>query len=187
MVSPVAELNLSALLSHAPGADTEVTEEGLLVPSEALLENAGITLLEPMRWEITVRSTGGDDDFLAEGTVEGVAELECRRCLTATPARAEGSFIIQMAYDPGQDENLDLVENEEEDELLVFSEPTVDFAPFLLQLFAIELPLTVVCKETCRGLSLDGVNLNEHPDHVGPERTSEEETSPFAALKDLDL
>ena len=186
MVSPTAELNLSALLSHAPGADDEATEEGLLAPHEELLEAFGLTLLEPLKWEVTVRSTGGDDDFIAEGTVAGVAEIECRRCLEATRAEARGSFVLQMAYEPAHEESLDLIENEEEDELLVFSEPTVDFGPFLTQLFALELPLTVLCKESCRGLSIDGVNLNVHPDHEEPEQEVVQQ-NPFAVLKDLDL
>ena len=186
MVSPTAEINLSALLSHAPGADDEVSQEGLLAPEQDLLDAFGLTLLEPLTWEVTVRSTGGDDDFIAAGSVGGVAEIECRRCLEPTRVEANGSFVLQMAYDPAQEENLDLVENEEEDELLVFSEPTVDFGAFLAQLFAIELPLTALCRDECRGLSIDGVNLNEHPEHRAPERQAEEE-SPFAALKDLDL
>ncbi len=186
MVWPDAEINLSPLLTHAPGSDTELVEEGLLAPAEELLEAFGMTLLEPLKWELTVRSTGGDDDFIVEGSVDGVAQIECRRCLVATPAEASASFILPMAYDPKQDEDLALVENEEEDELLVFSEPRVDFAPFLAQLFALELPLTVLCKEACRGLSIDGVNLNEFPDHEAPAEEVEKE-SPFAALKDLEL
>lgn len=186
MVWPDAEINLSALLSHAPGADTEFVEEGLLSPSEDLLEAFGMTLVEPLRWDLTVRSTGGDDDFIVEGSVDGVAQIECRRCLKATPAEASASFILPMAYDPKQEQTLALIENEEEDELLVFSEPTVDFAPFLAQLFALELPLTVLCSETCRGLSIDGVDLNEFPDYEVPVQETETR-SPFAALKDLEL
>lgn len=186
MAWPDAEINLSALLSHAPGADVEVVEEGLLTPDEELLEAFGMTLVEPLKWELTVRSTGGDDDYIVEGSVSGVAEIECRRCLTPTHAEASGSFILPMEYDPSQEENLALIENEEEDELLVFNEPNVDFAPFLAQLFALELPLTVLCMEACRGLSLDGVNLNEFPDHEAPGEELEEE-SPFAVLKDLEL
>lgn len=186
MVSQVADLNLSSLLSHAPGADVEVMAEGSLLPDAELLADFGVDLLEPLAWEITVRSTGGDDDYIVEGQVEGVAEIECRRCLTSTPAEAMGSFVLQMAYDPSQEDDLTLLETEDEDDLLVFSQPTVDFAPFLVQLFALELPLTVLCKESCKGLSLDGVNLNDFPDHQAPGPEAEE-ASPFAVLKDLDL
>ncbi|MEX2502559.1 MAG: hypothetical protein WD336_09300, partial [Trueperaceae bacterium] len=71
---------------------------------------------------------------------------------------------------------------------LTFGRPEVDFAFLLRQLFAIDMPITSLCREDCRGLATDGVNLNEHPDHVPsdahPDRT---ENSPFAALEDLDL
>lgn len=181
-----AVLNLSSILSHAPGAPTEVVGEGLLTADEAVQREYGIQLVEPMRWELTVRSTGGDDDYIVEGSIAGAAIIECRRCLKPVTAEASGSFVFPMVYDPAQDASLTLVESEEEDELLSFGQPSVDFGPLLAQMFAIELPLTVLCKDACRGLSIDGVDLNVHPDHEPPRREAEE-PSPFEVLKDLEL
>jgi uncharacterized metal-binding protein YceD (DUF177 family) len=70
--------------------------------------------------------------------------------------------------------------------VLEFAQPLVDFAALLEQLIAIDLPITVLCRADCRGLSIDGVNLNEHPDHVPAERAATK-GSPFDALKDIDL
>jgi uncharacterized protein len=69
-----------------------------------------------------------------------------------------------MSYRPSE-QPLRLEElEEEEEELLVFGQPEVDFAPLLTELVAIEVPLTALCREDCRGLNEDGVNLNEHPE-----------------------
>lgn len=200
-----ATLNLSSLLAHAPGDEPEVEGVGLLDPGAAELEQAGLRLAEPLAWHIVVRSTGGDDDFIAEGEVSGTAVMECRRCLREVETPASSEFLYPMVYEPASDAGLRLVEapleSDAEDvdpmddpgeDRLAFGRPEVDFAPLLLQVFAIDLPLTVLCKETCRGLSLDGVDLNEFPDHV-PEGSTvlqedeDDASSPFAVLKDLDL
>lgn len=188
MVSrPTAELNLASLLNHAPGADAEAVGEGLLEPAAELLEANAVRLEGPLAWHVTVRGTGGDDDFIVTGEVEGASLIECRRCLkdVATPVTA--TFAYPMIYRPGH-EGLELIEDDEaEEDLLAFGKPSVDFAQLLLEVFSIDQPLTVLCKPDCKGLSVDGVDLNEHPDHEPPEQETPEETSPFAVLKDLDL
>lgn len=189
-----ALLNLSRLLSHAPGVDPEVHGEGLLAPTEDQLRDLGLRLQGPLSWDVTVRGTGGDD-FIAEGEVSGTALMECRRCLTDVPTDVNASFLYPMVYRPAKDGALELLENPggetedaEDEDVLAFGKPEVDFAPLLRQVFAIDLPLTALCREDCRGLSVDGVNLNEHPDHVAAEpQASVPNESPFAALESLDL
>lgn len=198
-----ATLNLSSLLAHAPGVEPEVEGEGLLTPSAEKANEIGLRLETPLSWRVMVRSTGGDDDFIADGEVTGTAVMECRRCLRDVDATVTSEFLYPMVYEPGTDKGLTLIEaplpgevddidalDDAGEDRLSFGRPDVDFAPLLLQVFAIDLPLTALCKETCKGLSLDGVDLNEFPDHV-PEGSQEEvdetETSPFAVLKDLDL
>lgn len=183
-----ATLNLASLLRHAPGADAEIEGEGLLAPEPEALEEAGLRLNGPLAWEITAQGTGGDDDFLLSGRVAGSTMQECRRCLTdVVSEEVEARFIYPMVYRPGT-ESLTLVESEDEDDLLAFGRPEVDFTPLLIQLFAVEQPLSVLCREDCRGLSLDGVNLNEHPDHAESESGALPSiSSPFASLRDIDL
>lgn len=199
-----ATLNLSSLLAHAPGDAPEVEGEGLLAPSDPQLAEIGLRLAGPLSWHVVVRSTGGDDDYIAEGEVGGTAVMECRRCLRDVETSVSADFLYPMVYRPGKGAGLRLIEAPLDDEAtdvdahddpgedrLAFGTPQVDFAALLLQVFAIDLPLTVLCKESCRGLSLDGVDLNEFPDHVpeGSTAASEDDaaSSPFAVLEDLDL
>lgn len=181
-----ATLNLAALLHRAPGSVDELAAEGELYPSEALLTADGLRLEGPLSWSLRVTNTGGEDDFVVVGQVRGTAIMECRRCLTEVPTPVDAAFVYPMVYRPGDPGALEMTEDEEQEELLVFAHPEVDFAPLLTQLFAIDLPLTVLCREDCKGLSVDGVNLNEHPDHR-PAVERDEQPSPFEALKDLDV
>ena len=189
VVRPEAQLNLTSILRQAPGSDDEVFEEGLLDPPAALLEADGLRLAAPLTWSLTARRTGGDDeDFLLDGEVGGEVVLECRRCLhdVAVPVRSDLFFL--MRHKPNQSEPLLVVEDDEvDDDVLVFGQPVVDFAPLLLQFLAIDVPLTALCREDCKGLSIDGIDLNEHPDHVPAGEPPVEPDSPFAPLKDLDL
>ncbi len=183
--SAQAVLNLASLINHDASL-YEVEDQGLLAPEVALLEADDLSLAEPLNWHIIVRSTGGDDDFILEGNVKGKALMDCRRCLDGVAVEASSSFVYPMMYKAGI-ESLQLREDDtEEDDVLVFGRPNVDFAELITQLFAIELPLTALCREDCRGLSADGVNLNEHPELI-PEVKSEEKPSPFSALKDIEL
>ncbi len=182
-----ALLNLAPLLNRAPGSADEVVGEGRLEPDAEVLEADDLVLAGPLAWGVTVRNTGGDDDFLVEGWVSGTAHQECRRCLTDVLTEARAEFVMPMAYLPSEEGlRLDEVADDDE-ERLVFGQPEVDFAPLLAQLFAIELPLTALCREDCKGLSLDGVNLNEHPELVEEDRAARADESPFEVLKDIDL
>lgn len=181
-----ASLNLASLLDNGAG-EYEVHGEGELMPSETILEADGLRLAEPIRWDLTVSSTGGDDDFILEGSAEGVAVMECRRCLDDVPVTLSTKFIYPMIYRPGK-EGLTLIETDGDDEdTLIFGKPEVDFTELISQVFAIELPLTALCKEDCKGLSNDGVNLNAHPEHLEAESQQEGTPSPFAVLKDFEV
>lgn len=180
-------MNLAALLRHTPGADDDMSAEGVLELDEEVMREHGLRLAEPLQWSLHVINAGGDDDFVVTGDVHGTALLECRRCLTDAESRVRAELVYPMRYRPGDATVVQLAEDDEaSDDLLEFAQPVVDFAPLLIQAFAIDVPLTALCREDCRGLATDGVNLNEHPDHV-PAGEQPTTRSPFDALKDIDL
>lgn len=181
-----ATLNLASLIKHDLTAGDEVEGRGLLMPSEDVLAADGLHLATDLSWHITVRSAGGDDDFILTGSVSGVALQECRRCLSEVTIPMRSNFIYPMMFRSGHP-RLELIETTEDDEEhLLFGQPEVDFASLLAQVFAIELPLTVLCKSDCKGLAIDGVNLNDYPEHT-PGYDTPKVPSPFEVLKDLDL
>jgi uncharacterized metal-binding protein YceD (DUF177 family) len=182
MLEHQATLNLANLIKGDVSAGGEVSGAGELTPDQALLEADGLRLAEPLEWQLTVHASGGDD-YVLTGSVSGVAVQECRRCLSEvkTPLRTE--FIFPMSYVPGKE--LTIREEEDGEERLVFGHSEVDFTALLTQLLAIDLPLTVLCGEDCRGLALDGVNLNDHPEHHS--ETDTRAPSPFAVLEELEV
>ena len=182
-----ALVNLASLLRSAPGSDDEVYEEGLLDPGEEAEVADDVHLVEPLEWSLTVRRTGGDDeDFIVDGSVAGTAVLPCRRCLIDVPVDVEADFVYLMRHRHSDDPAIVLAEDDDvAEDVLEFGQPLVDFAPLLRQVFAIDVPLTALCREDCKGLSLDGVNLNEHPEAATPADSSARKPSPFAALEDL--
>ncbi len=182
-----ATLNLATLLKLDPELGEEVRGGGEFTPSLELQGADGLRIASPLNWYLTVRATGGDD-YILTGSVFGPAIQECRRCLTDVETPVRSSLIYPMIYRPRKGgEVLKLLEDDDENDTLVFSQPEVDFAPLLTQVFAIESPLTVLCKEDCRGLSIDGVNLNDHPEHAAPVQPERSVPSPFESLKDIDL
>lgn len=184
-----AILNLSSLLTHGPGAPLDVHGEGLLRPAQALLDADGLQVAGPLKWRLSIVNTGGDDDFVLEGSVSGPTLAECRRCLTEVRTDVRASFVYPMKYRPS-DKPLVLDEFDEDgkEDVLVFGSPQVDFAAFLTQMLAIEQPITVLCKDACLGLNEEGVNLNDHPELVPAARAEEPRPeSPFSALRDMDF
>ena len=178
-------LDLGPLLQHTPGQPAEVAATGEFYPPKELLAQFDLATDGPLHYELLVTSAGDDDDFILEGSLSGVAVAECRRCLDPVRSEAEVPFWFAMEYQPS-DEPLYLYapEEYEDDEWLVFGSRKVDFAALLTQLFALEQPLTALCKEDCLGLNEDGVNLNQHPE-LAKEAEEAQQSSPFAALKDI--
>ncbi len=167
-----------------------VRAEGLWTPDPEVLEVNELILDGPLEWQLEISSTGGEDDFLVDGQVSGTAVIECRRCLSDARVDVTADFMMTLMYDPSETALRLDDGGEDDEEHLVFGSPVVDFAPLLAQLFAIELPITALCREDCRGLSRDGVNLNDHPELAGDPKHDHDEhkaPSPFEALKDVDL
>lgn len=184
-----AILDLTPLLAHGAYSAPEAQGEGLLEPSAELLEADGLRVAGPLEWNVSVFSSGGEGEFVLEGSVKGVTVAECRRCLTDVETEVEAAFVYPMLYKPSdKPPHLDEVSAEDDDDTLIFGQPEIDLAAFITEMLAIEQPVTVLCKEACLGLNEDGVNLNEHPELARKEdREQPRRRSPFEALRDVDL
>ncbi len=179
-----AILNLGLLINKI---EDEIVANGLLEPSAEILKELGLELAEPIDWQLSVSNTGGDNEFLLEGEIKGNSIMECRRCLEPSPAKVDTDFVYQLEFKSDID-GLSFAESDEAGELLVFGKPVIDFAPFISEMFTMSQPLTNLCKDDCKGLSIDGVNLNFHPEVAEQNNTkTPEKDSPFASLKDFEV
>jgi uncharacterized protein len=187
-------LNLASLLGFR-GDDLVV--EGVWQPELERLEPLELDLPEPLTWRIRIQRVSGDEDmYLFDAYVAGKARTACRRCLTDVDVLVSTSLLYTLHYEPSSNPlpgAVFLREGENEEDVLVFQRPEVDFGDLFLEMLAVELPITVLCREDCKGLSLEGVNLNEHPeaaqqdDQAEDEATKDVNESPFAVLRDLDV
>ncbi|MEZ4630810.1 MAG: DUF177 domain-containing protein [Deinococcales bacterium] len=167
-----ATLNLASLLKRDPSV-YELADSGSFFLDEGYMDEFSIE--KPLSWRVRVQSTG-DSEFLLTGSVWGEVLMPCRRCLEDTLVNSRADFVYSLHYQPGLSE-LDLVEQEDDEDYLVFGRPAVDLGQFLSEIFVVDLPLTAVCQDasTCKDLSL---LYNNQP--------SEKQT-PFANLVDIEL
>jgi uncharacterized metal-binding protein YceD (DUF177 family) len=170
-----AALNLASLLRHDPTTGGEVEGQGEFMPDPAWHSDE-LTFEEPLEYDLTVRSAGGDD-FIVTGNVSGEVDMPCRHCLEPVSVESRSDFLYPMKYRPGKG-GLEMVFDDEEDEVLVFGKPQVDFAEMLTEIFSVDLPLAVECPE---GVACD--RLSERY----AERTETATPSPFASLEDFDV
>ncbi|GGM98047.1 hypothetical protein GCM10007092_09720 [Thermus composti] len=171
--SEVTNINLSRLLKEGGTARAAgVVREAFSVGAERF------PLVGEATWKVVVTAVGGEEYWLS-GEVEGVALMECRRCLKPTPTPVRAHFQHLLRYEPG----LEAVtfHEEAEDEYYAFGLPDLDLLPFLTEAFVTEMPYTVLCEEGCKGLCpVCGAdrNLVDCGHEVAVRH-------PFASLKDL--
>ncbi len=182
-------LNLASLLGFR---GDDFVAEGVWHPEAERVETLELDLPEPLTWRIRIQRISGDDDvYLFDAKVSGVATMACRRCLTEVDVPLSTSLVYTLHYEPSSNPAPGAVFLREAkgEDVLVFQRPEVDFGDLLLEMLAVELPLTVLCREDCKGLSLEGINLNEHPEAAQAQESQDENTneSPFAVLRDLDV
>ena len=141
----------------------------------------------PLSWNASITNVGGA--LLVSGTVKGQVTTACARCLEDATfdveGEIEGYFLIE-----GEGEAPD---DMEEDEFDVLPEDNkLDLEPLILAAVYVELPLSPLCREDCKGICPTcGANLNEGPCDCVPDASDEDDginpNNPFAALKGLKL
>ena len=100
--------------------------------------------------------------ILFQGDFQGEAPAECVRCLTEFQQPLHGKFDELYAFDQ---------RSVTESGLILPEDANVDLEPLVRDYLLIEIPISPVCKEDCKGLcSICGENLNEtNGDHSHPE------------------
>ncbi|MEX2541735.1 MAG: YceD family protein [Trueperaceae bacterium] len=170
-----ATLNLASLLRQDLSTGGEVEATGEFMPDPAWHSDE-VGYKQPLRYDLSVRTAGGDD-FILTGSVTGEVIMPCRHCLEGVQLPSRSDFLYPMKYRPGK-KGLEMVFDEEEDEVLVFGRPEVDFAEMITEIFSVDLPLAVECPE--------GVSCERLSEQYA-ERAVNAPASPFAALEDFDV
>jgi uncharacterized protein len=127
-----------------------------------------------------------DDDVLVTGSVKATIGLACSACLQ--PARVDVSAPVKMVYRLEEEASEDSSDDDPLDEadMGVHDGKFVELDPMVRELLILSVPMTVRCKESCKGLCpVCGQDKNTSDcGHTAPELEGEQKR-PFAALKDL--
>ena len=99
-------------------------------------------------YDVTLHQSG--DDVLATGRLRATLGLQCDRCLK--PARIEADAPINLLYLPPEADEKAEVEEEEAVDYAEHDNHSVDLEGILRELLILSVPMTVRCKEDCRGL-----------------------------------
>lgn len=128
----------------------------LSLSSEPKILNLGsenLVFLTPVNFVGKVLNTG--TAILIQGEVTTTVELECSRCGEKVPLPVQTIFEESYA---NQSQTMDTTG----DEGNVFQGDEIDIFPQVVQAILLELPMKIICRESCRGLCPEcGTNLNE--------------------------
>lgn len=174
-------VDLSRLLRNDPQSTGEVEAKGSFRPPEPL-PKGDYTLEQPLDYHLVIRTTGEDGELLLTGNVSGTVQMPCRRCLEPVAVSWKSELLYSLEFVPGTAELTMRLDDEEDDEVLEFGQPEVDFAVFLTEVFLVDQPLTAAHPEgapECEDL------VREYGQDAGQARQDGE--SPFAVLKDFDV
>ncbi len=150
----------------------------------ALAESEGFTLVKPGTLDVSFRKVSGQ--VHVKGSFEAEVSCPCRRCTKDVALTIPVSFALRMIREqPKEDEEEDEAlpvkgkrrrqkkdDDEQAEEAASFeldevdAEPfdgkTIDLDPIVREQVLLALPVTVLCREDCKGLcSTCGQDLNE--------------------------
>lgn len=92
-----------------------------------------------------------DTDYIVEGKVKTVLNLNCDLCLSAFETKLD--FDFNEVYSETPDENQEIWE---------LSDKTIDLKPAVIANIMLNLPMQVLCSDDCKGLCPKcGHNLND--------------------------
>ncbi|MHC1744248.1 MAG: DUF177 domain-containing protein [Syntrophobacteraceae bacterium] len=137
-------------------------------------------LVRPVNVDLEIQKRA--DHIRVEGTIRGLLELACHRCLDPVQHQLDEAvdlFLIEEVPPAEEDETeLELEDLEYE----FFDGEAIEVDQLIVEQIFLSLPHKVLCSEQCRGLCPRcGANLNTEPCNCA----REDSLTPFAKLKAL--
>ncbi len=142
------------------------------------------SLADGISYDVVLTNAG--DGVLVSGLVRASVTGECDRCLDPAHFDVAGEIEEYFLFEEPEDP-----ESYEDGFDLVTPERTIDLSDAISDAVVMDTPFVVLCKPDCAGLCPTcGANLNHETcscKHDHEVSWAEDETNPFAALKNLKL
>jgi uncharacterized protein len=116
-----------------------------------------IVLTEDIHGEISVARI--EDSLLVRGSASTEVQLECHRCLSTFNRPVKVRFKQEYAGKP-VDDQMPIVDG------------IIDLAPLIEQEIILNLPIKILCRPDCPGITDAGADYINHPDQ--PRRLSDQ-------------
>ena len=136
------------------------------------------TFTDVMKIELAIQKVS--EEYLCQGEVTVMTEMECSRCLSSFEAELAGELNFIIRTGPGKavmatDQGADVL-------IAEVGQPVVELNDLIRQALSLSIPLKPLCSEECLGICpYCGANRNEEPCNCVDEETDER----WEGLKDL--
>lgn len=174
------QINVAGLLKETAGAAREYPVNAPPGELNGLLEDARV--VSPVQGQTRMMRT--QQSVFVRGQLQTRLALECSRCLNETVLPVQ--FAVEAEYFPEVDINTGKGLPRPNDDLAftINQSHEVDLREAVRQHLLLELPMSQVCRETCKGLcSRCGVDMNEGQCVCEPELL-DDRLAPLQALLD---
>ena len=147
-------------LGRRPGSMRAVRVE-VPAPAEMAVGMAAVPAGEQLTLELRLESVV--EGVLVSGTATAPVTAECARCLTPVTDTVSAPVTELFAYPDSATE-----QTSEEDEVSHLVGDLLDLEPLVRDALVLDLPLSPLCRDDCRGLCADcGERLDDLPaDHT---------------------
>lgn len=156
-------LNLSRILHGGGDVSDQGAVDHLQVVRPGVHEGDApeiteIRLAEPAQWRANA-SHVSTDEFYLSGRIAGRAVMECSRCLEPTIVPFQARLEALLRYNAHV--KTPHLEMSDDEEYIVFGDPSLDLSNLLAEAVSLELPFIVLHAPDCKGLcAACGTNLN---------------------------
>jgi uncharacterized protein len=106
--------------------------------------------------EATVRTGDIEAEYIADGTAQFTADLECSRCVEPFPFANTSAFHVRFRPRPQVSQEGEEIEitNKEELDVEFYSERTIPLRDLALEQVQLTIPMKPLCDDSCLGLCL---------------------------------
>jgi uncharacterized protein len=122
-------------------------------------EDAEVSFLSPIRYELIVTKTG--DNLWLRGPVHADLSLSCSRCLESFAYSIDSELSIELMPKEAEPSGSEVELKNDELDIYYYEGDEIDLDPYVYEEVMLGIPLKALCSDSCKGMCpVCGKNLN---------------------------